>query len=126
MVAADPEALVRHQPHDQSDAQFQEERLGGAGDIGSGQVADGHAHCSRQAAPITAYEQGSQDAEDIAEVKGRLLRSHRNVDLKKSKPDIAESRKKSRLCQPFYIVSRRGNACNGIVNSLNGQQDRKK
>ena len=90
MGAAEFEKLMRHQAHDQTDAELEQKRLGSAGDICGGQVRDGHAHRARQAAPISAQQQGCKHAEHIAEVKGCFFRAYGNVNFEKSEADVAQ------------------------------------
>lgn len=66
------EHAASHQPHDEADAQLQQERLGGAGDVAAGEVGNGHTHSTGHAAPQAPQEEGRQDAEHIAQVKRRL------------------------------------------------------
>ena len=117
---------VCHQPDNQSDAQLQEEGLGRAGHIGRGQVGDGHANRSGQAAPVAAQQQGRQHAEHIAEVEGGLLGPNGDVDFEEGEADVAKGRQQPCLGQALYVRlpgAGAASADDGIVDSPGRQQD---
>ena len=86
----DLEALVGDQTNDQTDAQLQQEGLGGRGHISGGEIRDGHANGAGHTAPETADEQRCQDAEHIAQMKSGLLGADSNVDLEEGETNVAQ------------------------------------
>ena len=127
---ADMEDSMGHQACDQADAELQEEGLGRAGHIGGGQVADGHAHSPRKAAPVAAQQQRRQHAEHIAEVECGLLRPYRDVDFEESEADVAQRRQEPGLGQALHVgfpgaVCARQRIVDALCGQQNGEEDQR-
>ena len=101
MVPVQLKELVGYKAYDKADKQLEKKGFRRTGNVGGGQIADGHAYGPGQAAPVASQQQGRQHAEYIAKVEGRFFRAYGNINLQKGEADIAESRQQTGHGQPF-------------------------